>query len=89
MRRSERLIRMRRHINTSHNSPRLTRLFASLLPVALSRLAFAARSLRVYFSRQWSDAADAQLLARADYWKASHPTLTRALRSYVRGGSSY
>jgi hypothetical protein len=33
--------------------------------------------------------ADREMLALADHWQDSNPTLARELRSYVRGGSSY
>ncbi len=33
--------------------------------------------------------AERELLAQADRWRATNPTLARELRSYARGGSSY
>ena len=62
---------------------------AGLRTVALGRLAQAGRALRAYFEERAQGRADAALLAHAQRWQSTHPTLARELRSYVRGGSSY
>ena len=62
---------------------------AGLRTVALGRLAQAGRALRAYFQERQQERADTALLAHAQRWEGTHPTLARKLRSYVRGGSSY
>ena len=62
---------------------------AGLRTIALHRLAQAGRTLRACFEDRAQGRADAALLAQAQRWEATHPSLARELRSYVRGGSSY
>lgn len=62
---------------------------AGLRTVAMGRLAQAGRALLAYIEDHHQGRGDAALLAQAQRWEGTNPTLARELRSYVRGGSSY
>lgn len=61
----------------------------SLRAVAMDRLARFGRAIWRALEEQGSRRADRELLARAEACRGSNPTLSRELRSYVRGGSTY
>jgi hypothetical protein len=61
----------------------------SLRAVVLDRLARAGHVVWRALEAQGARRADRELLALADRCSGSNPKLSRELRSYVRGGSSY
>lgn len=61
----------------------------SLRAVAVDRLARFGRAVWQAFEAQGQRRADRELLALAEMYRDTNPTLSRELRSYVRGGSTY
>jgi hypothetical protein len=61
----------------------------SLRTVLWQRLTQAAHALWRALEDRGRRRADRELLALAERWEATNPTLARELRSYARGGSSY
>ena len=55
----------------------------------LERMARGGRAVWRALEAQGQRRADRELLALAERWRDINPTLSRELRSYVRGGSSY
>ena len=60
-----------------------------LRAVVLDRLARSGRAVWRVLEAQGQRRADRELLALAERWRDINPTLSRELRSYVCGGSSY
>lgn len=61
----------------------------SLRAVAIDRLARFGRAVWQALEAHGERRADRELLAMAESYRDTNPTLSRELRSYVRGGSSY
>ena len=61
----------------------------SLRAVVLDRLAHAGHAIWHALEVQGAKRANRELLALADRCRDTNPKLSRELRSYVRGGSSY
>ena len=61
----------------------------SLRAVVAQRLARIGRAVWKGLEAIGQRRADRELLALAEHWEPTNPTLARELRSYVRGGSSY
>ena len=57
--------------------------------LVLDRLARSGRAVWQGLEALGQRRADRELLALAERWRDINPTLSRELRSYVRGGSSY
>jgi len=61
----------------------------SLRAVVLDRLARAGRAVWNALEAYGERRSDRELLALAEHFRHTNPTLARELRSYVRGGSSF
>lgn len=69
-------------------APRLPR-GASLRVVIGQRLTSLGHGVRLFLGDIGCRRANCDLLAVAERWRDTNPTLSRELRSYARGGSSY